>query len=135
MQNTQYSKSTLVYCWFIYTPQRWGSVFLSWHLSVFVCTADCQSSRNLKLTLFQIFRIFLTTGNFTLYMSTMLEEKICQFGHKLGDMINSDWIIKKGSLTTSSHLSIKIILVSPNLVLTFFGKNFFRLNYGAQPWK
>ena len=43
----------------------------------FVSTADCQSSRNPKPTLFQIFRVFLTTGNFALYMSTMLEEKIC----------------------------------------------------------
>ena len=50
-------------------------------------------------------------------------------------MTNSDWIIKKGSLTTSVHLSIKIILVDPNLVLTFFGKNFFHPNYGAHLWK
>ena len=59
----------------------------------FVCIADCQSSRNFKPTLFQIFRVFLTTGYFALYMSAMLEEKVCQFGHKLGDMANSDWIV------------------------------------------
>ena len=56
----------------------------------FVCIADCQSSSNLKLNLFQIFRVFLTTGNFALYMSTMLEERLCQLRHKLGDMTNSD---------------------------------------------
>ena len=57
-------------------------------------------------------------------MSTMLEEKICQFVHNLGDTTNSDWIIKKGPPTTSAYLSIKIILVEPNLVRTFSGNNF-----------
>ena len=56
----------------------------------FVCIADCQSSRNLKPILFQIFRVSFTTGNFALYMSTMLEENVCQFQHKLGDMTHSD---------------------------------------------
>ena len=37
----------------------------------------------------------------------------------------------KGSLNISAHLSMKIILVDPNLVRTFFGDNFFDLNYGA----
>ena len=27
-------------------------------------------------------------------MSTMFKEKVCQIGHKLGDMTNSDWIIE-----------------------------------------
>ena len=66
-------------------------------------------------------------------MSTMVEEKICQFGHKLVDMTNRDWIIKKGSLTISADLSTKIILVDPNLVRTFPGNNFFDRNYGAHP--
>ena len=30
---------------------------------------------------------------------------------------------------------MKIILVDPNLVRTFFGINFFDPNYGAHPWK
>ena len=30
---------------------------------------------------------------------------------------------------------MKIILVEPNLVRTFFGNNFFDPNYGVQPWK
>ena len=30
---------------------------------------------------------------------------------------------------------MKIILVDPNLVRTFFGNNFFDPNYGAQRWK
>ena len=68
-------------------------------------------------------------------MSAMLEEKMCQFGHKLGDMTNHGWIIKKGSLTISAHLSTKIILVDPNLVRTFPGNNFFERNYGAHPLK
>ena len=39
----------------------------------------------------------------------------------------------KGYLNISAHLFIKIILVDPNLVLTFFGNNCFDPNYGAQP--
>ena len=42
IQNTQSSKTISVYCWFFCTPQRGGSAFLSWHLSFFVCIADCQ---------------------------------------------------------------------------------------------
>ena len=42
---------------------------------------------------FTSFEYFLSPINFTLYMSTMLVKKVCQFGHKLGDMTNSDWII------------------------------------------
>ena len=30
---------------------------------------------------------------------------------------------------------MKMILVDPNLVLTFFGKNSFDPNYGAHLWK
>ena len=37
----------------------------------------------------------------------------------------------KGSLNISAHLSMKIILVDPNLVHTFFGNSFFYPNYGA----
>ena len=33
----------------------------------------------------------------------------------------------------STRLSMKIILVDPNLVRTFFGNNFFDPNYGAHP--
>ena len=40
-----------------------------------------------------------------------------------------------GSLDISVHLSMKIILVNPNLVYTFYSNNFFDPNYGAQPWK
>ena len=36
----------------------------------------------------------------------------------------------KGSLNISAHLSVKIILVDPNLVRTFFG-NIFDPNYVA----
>ena len=38
-------------------------------------------------------------------------------------------------LNISAHLSMKIILVDPNLVRTFFGNNFFDPNHGAHPWK
>ena len=48
-------------------------------------------------------------------------------------MTNSDSVIKKSSLTISAHLSIKIILVDPNLVCTSSGNNFFNPNYGAHP--
>ena len=41
----------------------------------------------------------------------------------------------KGSLNISVHLSMKIILVDPNLVRTFFSNNFFDPNYGAHPCK
>ena len=37
----------------------------------------------------------------------------------------------KGSLNISVHLSIKIILVDPNLVRTFLGNNVLDPNYGA----
>ena len=37
----------------------------------------------------------------------------------------------KGSLNISVHLSMKIILVDPDLVHTFFGNNFFDSNYGG----
>ena len=39
----------------------------------------------------------------------------------------------KGSLSISAHLSMKTILVDPNLVCTFFGNNFFDPNYGVHP--
>ena len=39
----------------------------------------------------------------------------------------------KGSLNISALLSMKIILVDPNLVCTLFGNNFFDPNYGAHP--
>ena len=41
----------------------------------------------------------------------------------------------KGPLNLSGHLSMKIILLDPNLVRTFFGNDFFDPNYGAGPWK
>ena len=37
----------------------------------------------------------------------------------------------KGSVNISAHLSIKIILVDPNLVRIFSGNDFFDPNYGA----
>ena len=37
-------------------------------------------------------------------------------------IIEKDYV--KGSLNISAHLSMKIILVDPNLVRTFFGNNF-----------
>ena len=39
----------------------------------------------------------------------------------------------KGSLNISAHLSMKIILVDPNLVPTSFGNKFFDPNYDAHP--
>ena len=36
----------------------------------------------------------------------------------------------KGSLNISAHLSMKIVLVDPNLVRTFLGNNFFDPNFG-----
>ena len=39
----------------------------------------------------------------------------------------------KGSINNSAHLSMKIILVDPNSVRTFFGNRFFDPNYGAHP--
>ena len=39
----------------------------------------------------------------------------------------------KGSLNISAHLSMKIILMNPNLVPTFFGNNFFDPNYAVHP--
>ena len=42
-------------------------------------------------------------------------------------------VLYKGSLNISAHLSMKIILVDPNLVPTLFGNNFFDPNYGAHP--
>ena len=57
----------------------------------FICIADCQTSRYLKLNLFSIFRVFCITGSFAFYVSTMLEEEVCQVGHKHGD-INLCWI-------------------------------------------
>ena len=41
----------------------------------------------------------------------------------------------KRSLNISAHLSMKIILVDPNLVRTYFGNNFFDPNYGMHPRK
>ena len=41
----------------------------------------------------------------------------------------------KGPLNLSGHLSMKVILVDPNLVRTFFGNDFFYPNYGADPRK
>ena len=61
----------------------------------FVCIADCHCSNNLKYTCFFFlflffFWVFLNAVNFILYMSTMFEEKVCQFIHNLGDMTNND---------------------------------------------
>ena len=39
----------------------------------------------------------------------------------------------KASLNISAHLSMKTILLDPNIERTFFGNNFFDPNYGAQP--
>ena len=39
------------------------------------------------------------------------------------------------SLIIIGHLSIKTILVDPNLVRTFFGNNSFDRNYGEHPSK
>ena len=46
------------------------------------------------------------------------------------------WLHKiiKDPINISVHLSMKIILVGPNLVHSFFGSHFY-LNYGAHPWK
>ena len=41
----------------------------------------------------------------------------------------------KDYLNIIVHLSIKIILVDPNLVRTFLGNMFFDPNYGAHPLK
>ena len=41
----------------------------------------------------------------------------------------------KVSLNISAHLSIKIILVDPNLVGTFLGNNFLDPNYDAHHGK
>ena len=40
----------------------------------------------------------------------------------------------KGSLNISAQLSMKIILVDPNLVHFFLGNDFLDPNYGAHPW-
>ena len=76
IQNTQYSKIVLLYYRFFCTPQRGGSVFLSWHLPFFC----------------------------------------------LYKIIWKDFT--KGSQSISAHMSMKIILVDPNLVRTFFGNIF-----------
>ena len=34
-------------------------------------------------------------------------------------------------MNIKAHLSMRIILLDPNLVHTFFGNNFFNPNYGA----
>ena len=39
----------------------------------------------------------------------------------------------EGSLNIIEHMSMKIILVDPNLVRTFLGDNFLDPNYGAHP--
>ena len=109
----------------LYSSTR-DSVFLAWHCHVFVCIVDCQSSRNLNPTLFQIFRVFLTTGNFAFYMSTTVAW--LQFFYFLFSCYFS---YIKGSLNITAHLSMKIILVDPNLVGTFFANNSFHPNYGA----
>ena len=38
--------------------------------------------------MFQILQVFLNVGTSASYMSIMFEEKVCQFGHKLGDVIS-----------------------------------------------
>ena len=38
----------------------------------------------------------------------------------------------KGSLNIGTRLSMKVNLVDPNLLRTFFGNNFFDPNYGEQ---
>ena len=75
---------------------------------LFACIADCYSSRNLKPTLFQIFRVFLTTGNFALYMSIMFEEKVCQFRHKLNNCGSSPCLVIKTDPTRASQNDWKI---------------------------
>ena len=42
-------------------------------------------------------------------------------------------LVLKGSLIITVDLSLKAILVDPNLVLTFFDNNFFDCYYGAHP--
>ena len=48
-------------------------------------------------------------------------------------IIKNDYI--KGPINISAHLSMKIILVDPNLAHTLFGYIFFDPIYGAHAWK
>ena len=109
----------------LYSSTRGFSFSCMASLIFFVCIADCQSSRNLKPTLLQIFQVFLTTGNFAFYMSTTIAW--IQFFYFLFSCYFS---YIKGSTNINAHLSMKIILVGPN-----FGNSFFDHNYGAHPWK
>ena len=69
---------------------------------------------------------------FTIYSSVLLSDGVHFFFHEIchvfvciADCIKLYKSYIKGSLNISAHLSMKIILVDPNLVRTFFGNNFF----------
>ena len=61
---------------------------------------------------------------FTIASSVLLNEGVQFFFHVMSFFFMT-------SLNIRVHLSMKTILVDPNLVHTFFGNNFFRPNYGA----
>ena len=73
---------------------------------------------------------------FTIDSSVLLNERVQFFFHDtvifLFVLLIVENYIKrlyKGSLNIIVHLSMKIILVDPNLIHTFFGNNFFDLDY------
>ena len=109
----------------LYSSTRGFSFSCMASLIFFVCIADCQSSRNLKPTLSQIFQVFLTSCNFAFYMSTTIAW--IKFFYSLFSCYFS---YIKGSLNINAHLSMKLILVDPNS-----GNSFFDYNYGAHPYK
>ena len=79
---------------------------------------------------------------FTIDSSVLLNEGVQFFFHGIChfclfvlllkiEIIQKNFI--KVSRNISAHLSMKIILVDPNLMRTFFGNNFFYPDYGAHP--
>ena len=79
---------------------------------------------------------------FTIDSSVLLNEGVQFFFHDICHFFLFVLLIKikiiqksfiKGSLNISAHLFMKIILVDPNLMRTFFGNNFFYPDYGAHP--
>ena len=83
----------------------------------------------LVLQKFLIYKILNTLKLFwfTIVSSVLLNEGVQFFFHVIC------LFCFMTCLNISAHLSMKTILVNPNLVSTFFGNNFFDPNYGAHP--
>ena len=125
----------MVYCWFFCSSWRWSSVFLSWHCHFLFVLLIVYLAGISSPSCSKSFEYFLPPVISHFSCLPCLRKKYVCLDINLGIWPTVTESLKNGSLTTSAHLSIKIILVDLNLVRTFSGHKFFKPNYGPNPCK